>query len=159
MSDEEYKLVVSKTPIPTVDLVILRREKNKAEVLLLVRETGYQKGNWCLIGGRQRIGETLSDTIKRQAKELNIEVEIIAPFTSNFPLWVNDKLGQDKTKQSLTHIYPVKIKSGKVRREGKEYSGFRWFTLEKIPKIVFDQNFEVTKTIEQLKKISKNFKL
>jgi len=155
MSEKVYNLVTKKTPIPCVDLVILREIKETLEVLLILRKTGYARGNWCLIGGRQRIGETLKDALKRQAEELGIEVEIMVPFTSNFPAWIYDELGQDKTKQSLTHIYPVRIKSGQLREEGKEYESFKWFPIAKLPKLAFDQNFEIQKTLGQLEKFKK----
>lgn len=154
MSEEEYKLVTEKTPIPTVDLVILRSRKNRLEVLLLIRKTGYAAGQHCLIGGRQWIGETLADTIKRQADDLTVKVKVMKPFTPNFPAWIYDKPGQDKTKQSLTHVYPVKIVSGKVREEGEEYKGFEWFPAGDLPEIAYDQAKEIIMAIKQLE----NFK-
>lgn len=156
MSDEEYRLVTSKTPIPTVNLVILRKKKIW-EVLLLIRKTGYAKGSWCFIGGRVWIGETLKDAIQRQTKDLGVKVKIFPPFNPNFPVFIDDKLGQDQTKQSVSIIYPAKIISGKLGDEGEEYQGYQWFPVNRLPKIAFDQNFEIQKTIEQLKNFNKNF--
>ncbi len=152
MTDEEYKLVTKKTPIPGVDLVILKEGKKGFETLLIVRKTGYNKGKWCLIGGRVWIGETLDDTIKRQAKEMGIEVEVIKPFSHDFPAWIYDGLEQDETKQSLTHVYPVKIFSGEIKKKAEEYSSYKWFPVDSVPKLAFDQNIEVKKVLEQLKK-------
>lgn len=40
MTEEEYKLVTEKTPIPTVDMVILRSNQGVLETLLLKRKIG-----------------------------------------------------------------------------------------------------------------------
>ena len=53
MNEGEYNLVTKKTPIPTIDLVVLRNGYNTLETLLLIRKTGYEAGKWCIIGGRQ----------------------------------------------------------------------------------------------------------
>ncbi len=159
MSDSEYKLVTSKTPIPTVDLVVLRKRKTVLETLLLIRKTGYAKGEWCIIGGRQWINEKLSDTIKRQAKDLGVQVEIIHPFSPNFPSWIDDNPLQDKTKHSCSHVYPVKIVSGKVRKEGEEFTGFKWFSINNLPKLAYDHKIEIQKTIKQVKKFNKRLSL
>lgn len=152
MSEEEYQFVTSKTPIPTVDLVILRKGKAGWKVLLLIRKIGYAKGSWCIIGGRILKGEMIKDAIKRQTYDLGITVKIIPPFDYNFPALVNDHLNQDKTKQSLCNVYPVKIISGDIREEGEEYKGFRWFPVSNLPRMAFDHKFEVEETFKRLQK-------
>lgn len=157
MSDKEYLLVTKKTPIPTVNLVILRKNKDNWEVLLLIRKTGYAKGQWCIIGGRVHIGELLKHAIDRQAEDLKVEVKIIPPFTPNLPSFIDDQKDQDKTKSPLSFIYPVEIVSGEVRKEGEEYKGFKWFSISKIPKIGYGQKVQIRTTIEQLKKLGRFF--
>ena len=151
MTQKEYQLVTQKTPIPTADLLILRKTK-KLQVLLLVRKTGYEKGKWCLIGGRQWKNENLGETINRQAKQLGVKVKILRPFSPNFPCWIDDKPSQDMTKHSCTHIYPVKIVSGNPRKEGEEFSGIKWFDPNSLPKMAYDQRNEILNSIKQLKK-------
>lgn len=151
MSDEEYQLVTSLTPIPTVNLVILKREKKKREILLIVRKTGYAKGQWCIIGGRVRIGETLENAIQRHATDLAVKVRILPPFSPNFPSYIDDRDYQDKTKHPCSIIYPAEIVSGKVRGEGKEYKGYKWFPIDKLPKIAYGQKLQIKKTIAKLK--------
>lgn len=153
MTDKEYQLVTERTPIPTVDLVILRERGPEKDILLLVRKTGYEAGNWCLIGGRQWLGETAKETIKRQAADLDVEVEIIPPFAPNFPAWVHDDPTQDKTKHAITNVYPARIISGTVRQEGEEYKGFRWFRVGQLPSnIAYHHRQEIQKALEQLNK-------
>ena len=155
MSDEEYALVTRKTPIPTVNLIILKKNKNKWEILLIIRKTGYAKGNWCFIGGRVKIGETLSDALKRQEEDLGVKVKILPPFNPNFPSYIDDRLGQDQTKQSVSIIYPAKIVSGKLKYEGEEYGGYKWFPVDKLPKIAYGQKLQIKKTFEQMEALGK----
>ncbi|MCL4366148.1 NUDIX hydrolase, partial [Patescibacteria group bacterium] len=151
MSDAEYALVTDKTPIPTVNLVILRKKGDIWEVLLLVRKTGYAKGRWCMIGGRIWKGETLQAAIQRHAKDLAIKVKILSPFNVNFPSYIDGRNNQDKTKQPISIVYPAEIISGEVREEGEEYEGFRWFPINKLPQIAYGQKRQIEQTIKLLK--------
>lgn len=151
MSDDEYELVTQKTPMPTVNLVILRKTKNSWELLLLIRKTGYAKGDWCMIGGRVWKGETLQAAIQRQANDLAVKVKILSPFNPNFPSFIDDRNNQDETKHPISLIYPAEIISGQVREEGEEYKGFKWFPINKLPKIAYGQKLQIKKTIERLK--------
>lgn len=153
MSDKEYQLVTKETPIPTVNLVILKKSNNIWQTLLLVRKTGYAKGQWCIIGGRIWIGETLKQAIDRQAEDLKVKVKIISPFNPNFPGFIDDRNTQDKTKHPISLVYPAVITSGKVREEGEEYKGYKWFPINKLPRIAYKQKLQIKKTLEHLKKL------
>ena len=155
MSEEEYRFVTSKTPIPTVDLVVLREGQKGWEVLLLVRKTGYGKGMWCIISGRILKNEAISDAMKRQADDLGVKVKIIPPFDYNFPALLNDHLKQDKTKHSICSVYPVKIAEGNLKEEGEEYKGFKWFPVNELPNLAFDHEFEIVKIVKRLEKYAK----
>lgn len=157
LNEQEYQLVTKKTPLTTVNLVIIRQNGNGWEILLLVRKTGYARGKWCMIGGRVRIEESLEQAIDRHAKDLKVKVKIISPFASNFPCFIDDRNTQDETKHPISLIYPVKIISGKVRDEGEEYKGFKWFPIDKLPNIAYGQKLQIKKTFEKLKKYSKLF--
>lgn len=151
MSASEYDLITKKTPLPTVNLVFFRENKKSWETLLLKRKTGYAQGRWCIIGGRVRIKESLKAAIARQAKDLAVVVEIISPFGPNFPSFVDGRKNQDRTKHPISLIYPVRIISGQVREEGEEYKGYKWFPVNKLPKIAYGQKLQIQKTIERLK--------
>ncbi len=132
-------------------MVILRKSNNNWETLLLIRKTGYAKGQWCIIGGRVYIGESLNQAIDRQAEDLKVKVKIIPPFDSNFPSFIDDQKNQDKTKSPLSLVYPVEIKSGEVREEGEEYKCYEWFSINNLPKIAYGQKLQIRKSVEQLK--------
>lgn len=151
LNEQEYQLITKKTPIPTVNLVIVRQNANCWEILLLVRKTGYAKGSWCIIGGRIRMDESLKQAIDRHARDLGVKVKIISPFESNFPCFIDDRNTQDETKHPISMVYPARIVSGKVRNEGEEYRGFEWFPIDKLPEIAYGQKLQIKKTIEKLK--------
>lgn len=151
MSNSEYDLVTKKTPIPTVNLIFFRKNKGNWETLLLRRKTGYAKGRWCVIGGRVRIKESLKAAIARHAKDLAVKVEILSPFESTYPAFIDDRNTQDKTKHPISLVFPVKIISGEVRNEGEEYKGYHWFSISELPKIAYGQKLQIEKTIERLK--------
>jgi isopentenyldiphosphate isomerase len=97
----------------------------------------------------------LKDTIDRQARELGVKVEIISPFDSTFPVFINDKIDQDKTKQSCTHIYPVKIVSGEVEKEGEEFLETKWLSINEISKdIAYGHDLEILSTFNNFKRLS-----
>lgn len=151
LSEKDYRFIISKTPISTVDLVVLRK-KRKLEVLLIIRKTGYAKGQWCIIGGRIWKGETIKNCLKRQAKDLGVEVTIYPPFDYNFPVLVNDHLNQDQTKQSICNVYPVEIIRGQLKQEGEEFVGISWFPINKLPKLAYDHRFEIREVVRRLNK-------
>lgn len=154
MSEEEYKLVTEKSVVPCNDLIVLRGGE-KWEVALFIRKTGYEKGKWCVIGGRQWKGEIAAEAIKRQSEEMGIVVEVIPPFEPNFPVWIHDDPGQDKTKHASGSVYPVRIISGEIKQADKEYSEFKWFSIDELPpddSWAYHHKFEVKKAIEQLRR-------
>lgn len=156
MSDEEYKIVTEKSVVPCIDLVILRRNnKGEIEVLLLIRKTGYGKGKWCIIGGRYWKGERAREAIDRQAKDLDVKVEVIPPFEPGFPAWAHDDPAQDDTKHPCSMVYPVKIISGQIRDEGEEYKGYKWFSINNLPSgIAYHHEHEILKAVDQLKRFN-----
>jgi len=65
IEDEIYKLFLEKMPIPTVDAIMIHGK----EFLLMKRRNPPVKGEWWLLGGRVRKGESLEDAIKREVLE------------------------------------------------------------------------------------------
>lgn len=151
MNDEEYKLVTEKSPIPCVDLVVLKGG-GRWETLLLVRSTGYERGKECIIGGRKWKGEIAAETIKRQASDLTVDVEVILPFEPGFPAWVDDNPMQDGTKHPSVEIYPVRIVSGSIRESGDEYSSFKWVPVNQLPEMAYDHKYKIEIAVSQLKR-------
>ncbi len=72
LGEDEYRLVYSKVPRLTVDLIV---RDERGGVFLTRRSSGPCRGLWHLPGGTVRFGEALSDAVGRvAARELSIAV-------------------------------------------------------------------------------------
>src|SRR5579884_2882994 len=71
LSDAEYERVRQTVPIVCVDIVSVRRgdDGRIREVGLILRDTPHQGRRWCLVGGRVRKDETLSEAAARHLRE------------------------------------------------------------------------------------------
>lgn len=139
ISDEDYKEVRKLTPLPCVDLVFFRvGDSGRLETLLFKRKTGPWEKKICLIGGRQLKGETLGDTIRRQAGEIGVrEAKIISPFTDKKFPYVDSGLEQDFLKQATTITVPMEIVRGKPTA-GEEVGDPFWCPVDNLPgEIIF----------------------
>jgi len=71
--EDEWKIIVRKMPIVSVDLIVLHKEG----VVLGKRRNEPAKGEWFVPGGRVRKGERLEDAVHRIAREeLGTDVEV-----------------------------------------------------------------------------------
>jgi ADP-ribose pyrophosphatase YjhB (NUDIX family) len=148
LSKRVFELIQKSVPIPCADLVILKIKNKKIEVLLIKRKIYPEIGKWCVVGGRVLKGETLAQTINRQAKnELGILVSIIPPWDANHPLRVFDNIDFDPQKHPILLSYPVIIKSGKPAPSGPEFSESKWFPADKLPEIMGFRHREEVKVV------------
>lgn len=151
--DKEYEVVKEYTPLPHAELVFLRQGEQGLEALLFDRLTGPWKGTSCLIGGRQWKGETLEQTIARQATEIGVEAAVIPPFDPELPAFVDSSLDQDPTKQATTLTYPVAIVGGELNINTDEVSNPRWVAINNLPENIIPHHknkiLEVVERLEQ----------
>jgi len=160
--DELYKRITAFTPIPCVDLVILRKTLKGLEVLLIKRKISPEKNKWCLVGGRIIGGrevkpEGLSGAIKRQAQiELGVEVRIIPPWDEHHPAVLFDKAEADPAKYPIIAVYPVQLADDTVKLSlGPEAKEVKWFRYNQLPRqIGFTHKEEIEEVVSLLKKQS-----
>lgn len=159
--EDIYQKITAFTPIPCVDLVVLRKGSEGVEVLLIERKIHPEKGKWCLIGGRVIGGrevapEGLSGAIKRQAQiELGVEVEIIPPWDEHHPAVLFDRPDADPAKYPIIAVYPAKLKGLDEIKEGPESAQHEWFDIKNLPKeIGFTHREEIEAVLEEMKKLN-----
>lgn len=71
-------------PIPSMGAVIVE----DGRILLIERGGGSYAGSWAVPGGRQRLGETMDETVRREVlEETGLVVEV------GDPVWVGDIIG------------------------------------------------------------------
>lgn len=115
-------------PYVGVDNIIINEE---GKILLIKRS--FKSNNypeyWGLIGGWMKWGETVEDTLKREAKEeIGCEIEVIR-FTGRY----YDAKGRHPTKTSLCLPHITKITRGTpVPNQPEEVSDVKWFSPEEI---------------------------
>lgn len=159
LSDKEYQLIRELTPLPHVDLVILRKgEDGGWETLVFNRKIGPTAGKTCLIGGRQLKGETIQDTITRQRAEVGLHVKVIQPFQHDFPSFVDSSEDQDSLKQATTLTYPVEIIGEMGEPKSDEVDSPRWVDPQDLPQNI-PQHYirKISETINRLNKLSGTF--
>lgn len=117
-------------PIPAVSGVILNDE---GAVLLIQRANEPAKGQWSLPGGVVRVGETLSDALKREVlEECGLEIEP-GPV-----LLVSERILKDESGRIQYHYvlldYFCKKVGGSVKK-GSDASDVRWASIDELTKI------------------------
>ena len=154
MPDAIYETVLRWAPLPHVDLVFLRKNpKGDWETLVFDRDNEPFKGTVSLIGGRQFKAERLLKTIARQAAQVGYRVQIIEPFNSEFPAYVDSDLKQAPNKQATTIGYPVKIVGKIFGMESDEVSNPRWVSVNNLPEnIISNHKRKILKVVDKLEK-------
>ena len=99
-------------------------------ILLIKRETVPFRGYWALPGGRSERGETVEQTIIREAKEeTGLEVEVVRKIGEYHEEGIQDKVEYD--------YYPacflVKVIGGEMQKQISEIQDLKLFSLQNIP--------------------------
>ncbi|MFQ5516094.1 MAG: NUDIX hydrolase [Acidimicrobiia bacterium] len=123
-------------PIPGAGAVVIR----DGLLLLVRRGRGAYVGSWAIPGGRQRFGEALSATARRETREetgLDVEVGSV--------IWVGDAI--DPTDPPRWHYTIVDFEarvSGGELRAGDDATAARWVKLSQV------HNLSLTPTMPML---------
>ncbi|KPJ73099.1 hypothetical protein AMJ48_02555 [Parcubacteria bacterium DG_74_1] len=130
---------VPKSPILTVDGMLLE----KGKILLLKRAMEPFVGSWTLPGGHVEYGETVEKAIKREIKE---ELGISVKIKKLFGVYSGPK--RDPRYHTVSIVYLLGKIRGKIQIN-KESSGFKYFSLENLPKKI---GFDHRQILNDLKK-------
>ena len=116
-------------PIAGVGVVVFRNE----EVLLVKRKKAPYKGQWSIPGGKQRLGETVTQAARRELmEETGVEVNELTLID------VIDIIVPDEEGKILYHFivadYRAHWKSGECS-PGDDAQNVQWFNLNKLGSI------------------------
>lgn len=115
-------------PVPAAGAVVV----DEGRLLLIERGSGALAGTWTVPGGRQRMGEPLRHTARRETlEETGLEVEV------GEPCWVGDVV--DPTEPPRWHYTVVDFHAravGGTLRAGGDASRAAWVPLEKVSDVV-----------------------
>jgi 8-oxo-dGTP diphosphatase len=133
-----------------VDCIIFGFDGNDLKVLLIKRGFEPEKGKWSLMGGFINKDESVDDGAKRVLHNLTGLEDIFMK-----QLHVFGEIGRDPVARTVSVSYYALVNihdyDNKLVREHEAH----WFTVNKIPDLIFDHKEMITKAIESLKKDAK----
>ena len=101
------------------------------KILLIKRNTVPFKGYWGLPGGRMDPGETIEQTVVREAKEeTGLDIEIVRKIGEYIEKGIKD----DVDYEYYPTCFLVKVVGGEMKRQESEIQDIQLFSLQKLPK-------------------------
>ena len=123
------KIEYPKRPIAGVGVVVFRNE----EVLLVKRKKAPYKGQWSIPGGKQRLGETITQAARRELmEETGVKVNELTLID------VIDIMVPDEEGKILYHYIVADFRAHWLSGEcsaGDDALDVKWFNLNKLDSI------------------------
>lgn len=134
-------------PAVTVDILLLYKENNKYEILLIKRKNEPYKNRWAMPGGFVDENEDLLVAAKRELiEETGILTEnIIQLVTVGTP-------GRDPRGHTISVVYGAVIDEKTDPNAGDDADDANWFDIDNLPELAFD-HLEILET--QIQKLIK----
>jgi len=135
-------------PTVSVDAVVFTLSCNKAKVLLINRGNEPFRGQWALPGGFVDIDEELEDAVVRELEEETGLADVALEQMHTF-----GKCGRDPRGRQITIAFMGIATKGQDKiKAGDDAAQVRWFDIEKLPKDMAFDHYEIVKfAIEKLK--------
>ena len=138
---EQFKTVVEYTPLISIDLVTMYKDK----VLLGKRVNKPALGFYFTTGGIVRKNETFVQAMNRISKdELGIELTQEVEFIGVFEHFYDDSIFDDISTHYVNHGYLLQLDKELTNLPQEQHSEYKWFTIEElmnsneVPKYVKD---------------------
>lgn len=138
--DKQDKLIVA------VDCIIFGFDGDELKILLIKRAIKPEKGKWSLMGGFLKKDETLDEAANRILNTLtglnDVYMEHLQAFSD---------IDRDPVERTISVAYSALINIDDHNEElTKKYSA-QWFSINEIPKLIFDHNAMVSRAIQRLR--------
>lgn len=139
--DSEDKLIVA------VDCIIFGFDaKEGLKILLIRRRFEPKKGHWSLMGGFLKKNETLDEAAYRVLKKLTglnqLHLEQLEAYS---------EVDRDPVERTISTAYSALINTNKYDEALLEQYAAQWFSVNKIPKLIFDHDQMVERAIRRLR--------
>ena len=129
-----------------VDCIIFGFDEEELKILLIKRDFEPEKGKWSLMGGFLHKEETLDIAAIRVLNNLtgiqNIYMEQLYTFS---------KVDRDPVERTISVAYNALINIKEHNEELIEHYSAKWFSLNDLPKLIFDHNRMVDHAISRLR--------
>lgn len=132
-------------PMVTVDALVISRNEEDFEVLLIQRKNEPFKNMWALPGGFVDMEETLEHAVIRELEEETglKDIDLKQFYTAGKP-------GRDPRGRNITVVY-YGFTDNKNVVAGDDAGKAGWFSLSKIPALAFDHNEIINLFFDDLK--------
>jgi len=137
-----------KNQMISIDICIFSFINNKLNVLLGKRKGPYFENFWSLIGGGVYNNETCENAVVRELDE-KLKVKNIVPILSG--VFSEPKRDIRFRNISISYYCVVKLNEISYDINLEKFSEIKWFELGSIPKLAFDHNDIIEKSVELLK--------
>lgn len=128
----------------TADIVILSRTGGKLYVLLTRRALEPERGKWTVPGGHVDKGERFDEAAVREMEE-----ETGISGVELHRLDVFDRPDRDPRYRTITVAYACVIDGKEFKLSAtREATAFKWFPVERLPKLGFDHDEILKKAVE-----------
>lgn len=130
-----------------VDAVVFAYKDKTLSVLLVKQKYGQNKDQWVLPGGLVKDDESLKDAVERELfEEAGIKVNYLEQLYT-----FGDDIHRDPRNRVISVSYFALVNPSKMKlKSGTDAKDARWFSLSEIPKLPFDHNIIINKSIERI---------
>ena len=130
-----------------VDCIIFGFDKEELKILLVQRDFEPEKGKWSLIGGFLKKEENLDEAAIRVLHHLTGLNDIYME-----QLYTFSKVDRDPADRTLSVAYYALIDIATHNINLVKPESSKWFTLKDAPKLIFDHNRMVERSLARLRR-------
>lgn len=132
-------------PMLCVDVIILRRDGNKNQILLIKRGKNPFKDHWALPGGFVEMQE---DLIESAYRELEEETQITTVNLTQLKTY--GKPGRDPRGRTVSVVFGGFLEDDQKAQAGDDAKEAKWFPIIELPELAFDHQIIVRESLEKL---------
>lgn len=126
----------SKSDVSTC--IILRKNQNKIEVLLVKRANNPSKNKWCIPGGHIERNEKPLDAAIREIKE-ETSIDL-----NKKKLFLVDQIDDEKINNNIYAVLEEDYSQEKANSDAKDV---KWFDIDKLPQLIWDNESHIKKAL------------
>ena len=134
-----------------VDCIIFGFDEEKLKILLVKRDFEPEKGKWSLMGGFLKKSENLDQAANRVLQHLTGLHDIYLE-----QLYAFSKIDRDPVDRTLSIAYYSLINIEKYNNSLIEKYSAKWFSISKVPNLIFDHEKMVEQGLRRLRRRATN---
>lgn len=151
LSPKQFYMVIGYNPedkvFLAVDCIIFGFDNEDLKVLLIQRDFEPEKGKWSLMGGFLKKNETLDDAAARILFRLTGVHDIYMEQLYSF-----SEVNRDPVERTISTSYYAIINIESHNEDLIENYNAKWFSLTKVPKLIFDHDEMLAKAVRRLRR-------